>query len=106
MRKFLLVFLVLGLTVLQFIPRLTFAQTATDFSPLSKIGDAITKGDIEAALSFIAEDAVITEKPAFTITDTGTFTGKQEIRLWLQRNIASHTSGKIIGTPIIEGNKL
>src|SRR5690348_12522147 len=99
MRKLLLVYLVLGLASVQLTPQISLAQTSTDFSPLSKIGDAITKGDIETALSFIAEDAVITEKPAFTITDTGTFTGKKEIRRWLQRNIASHTTGTIVGTP-------
>jgi hypothetical protein len=106
MRKLLLVFLIFGMAAFQLIPRISFAQTSTDFSPLSKIGDAITKGDLETALSFIAEDAVITETPAFTINDIGTFTGKQEIRKWLQRIINSHTTGKIVGTPTIEGNKL
>jgi hypothetical protein len=50
---------------------------------------ALNAGDVEAALSYLADNAVLTFVPPTMPGDDGIFTGKEEIRAWYQGLVAA-----------------
>ena len=83
---------ILVLTVLVLTLALPVALHAQDTDPLSIVNawfDALNAGDVDAALSYLADDAVVTMVPPGTPGDDGIFTGKEEIRGWYEGLVAA-----------------
>ncbi len=108
MRKFWLVppisLLISLVLILQM--QLSFAQTSDPLRVLGELGQAYGNGNVDAALLLFADDAVLTEVPALTIKDVTTFTGKQQIRQWLQKNIDLRSAGTPQGPPTVTADKV
>jgi ketosteroid isomerase-like protein len=70
-------------TLLLFVAILLTACGPASQSLANSWQEALNKGDIDAALSYLAEDAVVTIKPAGPEGDA-VFTGHAEIRGWYE----------------------
>ena len=57
--------------------------------------DAQNAGDVEGALAFLADNAVIQLVPPPVEGDDGVFTGKEEIRAWYETLAALHGEGEL-----------
>jgi ketosteroid isomerase-like protein len=82
--------LVFGVLVLTFALRVSLHAQGTD--PLSIVNawlDALNAGDIDTALSYLSDDAVVTMVPPGTPGDDGIFTGKEEVRGWYEGLVAA-----------------
>ena len=82
----------LVLTVIVLTLALPVVLHAQDTDPLSIVNawfEALNAGDIDAALSYLADDAVVTMVPPATPGDDGIFTGKEEIRGWYEGLVAA-----------------
>ncbi len=100
------VLLAIGLTL--GLARLAGAQSANDpalaLAAFEKVAFGSTQ-DIEAALNLLSEDAVVTVKPAPPGT-SGVWTGKADIRGWLQLNKQQNVKRETVGSPQVEGSKV
>lgn len=82
--------LVVAVLVLTF--GLPVSLHAQDPDPLAIVNawfDALNAGDVDAALSYLANEAVVTMVPPGTPGDDGVFTGKEEIRGWYEGLVAA-----------------
>ena len=57
--------------------------------------DAQNAGDVEGALAFLADNAVIQLVPPPVEEDDGVFTGKEEIRDWYETLVSLHGKGEL-----------
>ncbi len=57
--------------------------------------DTQNAGDVEGALAFLSEDAVIQLVPPPLEGDDGIFTGKEEIRAWYKNLVSLHGTGEL-----------
>jgi ketosteroid isomerase-like protein len=76
-----------ALAVLVLTLALPVALHAQETDPLSVVDawfDALNAGDVDAALSYLADDAVVVMVPPGTPGDDGIFTGKEEVRGWYE----------------------
>jgi ketosteroid isomerase-like protein len=83
---------ILALTVLALALALPVAVHAQDMDPLSIVNawlDALNASDVDTALSYLADEAVVTMVPPATPDDDGIFTGKDEIRGWYEGLVAA-----------------
>lgn len=80
-----------AMAVLVVMLTLPAALSAQDTDPISiahALHDALNAGDIDAALSYLADDAVVTMVPP--PEGTGVFSGKEEIRGWYDGLVAGN----------------
>jgi hypothetical protein len=72
---------VMMLAVLLALPVALYAQEPDPMSTISAWVEALNAGDIDGALSYLADDAVVQILPPAPGT-SGVFTGKEEVRGW------------------------
>ena len=70
-------------------PVALYAQEASPITVINAWAAALNAGDVEAALSYLADNAVLTFVPPSMPGDDGIFTGKEEIRAWYQGLVAA-----------------
>ena len=70
---------------------------------LNSWNDALNQGQIDVALSYLAENAVVTIVPP--PSGSGIFTGKSEIRAWYEGNTAQHSYNEMIEVKV-DGEKV
>lgn len=87
---FCLLLILLGLSACQ--PTSVEAQAE---SIVQSFIDAQNAGDVEGALAFLADEAVIKLVPPPVEGDDGIFTGKGEIRAWYETLTSLHGSGEL-----------
>jgi ketosteroid isomerase-like protein len=75
--------------VLLALPGALFAQEPDPMSIVNAWVAALNAGDIDGALSFVADGAVVTIVPPQPGT-SGVFTGKEEIRGWYETIVGEH----------------
>jgi len=81
--------LVAAFVALFALPGALGAQAADPLSIANAWNDALNAGDIDTALSYLADDAVLTFIPP-TPGTTGVLTGKEQIRGWYEAIVAAH----------------
>jgi ketosteroid isomerase-like protein len=74
---------VMMLAVLLALPVALYAQEPDPMSTISAWVEALNAGDIDGALSYLADDAVVQILPPAPGT-SGVFTGKEEVRGWYE----------------------
>jgi len=84
MKMLLITMTVLPLAVLLVSPGALYAQETDPEAVIAALIQAVNAGDIEAALALFADDASVTIVPPPPGMETGTFTGPEEIRGWLE----------------------
>ena len=72
------------LVVMLALPVALYAQDTDPMSIVNAWLDALNAGDIDAALSYLADDAVLTFIPPPIPGDDGIFSGKEEIKGWYE----------------------
>jgi ketosteroid isomerase-like protein len=85
---------IIAMTALALVLALPVALHAQETDPMSIVNawlDALNAGDINAALSYLADDAVVTIVPP-PHGMSGVFTGKEEIRGWYEGVVAGNGS--------------
>jgi hypothetical protein len=80
--------------VLLALPVALCAQEPDAMSVINAWLEALNAGDIDAALSYLADDAVVQIVPAAPGT-SGVFSGKGEIRGWYETLLAQHGEGTL-----------
>jgi hypothetical protein len=75
--------------VLLALPAVLYAQESDPMSIIDSWVEALNAGDIDAALSYLADDAVVQILPPAPGT-SGVFTGKGEIRGWYEAVVGQH----------------
>ena len=75
--------------VLLALPGVLCAQESDPLSVVNAWVAALNAGDIDGALSYVADDAVVTIVPPAPGT-SGVFTGKEEIRGWYEAIVGEH----------------
>ena len=75
--------------VLLALPGVLCAQESNPLSVVNAWVVALNAGDIDGALSYVADDAVVTIVPPAPGT-SGVFTGKEEIRGWYEPIVGEH----------------
>jgi len=75
--------------VLLALPGALYAQGPDPMSIINAWVEALNAGDIDGALSYLADDAVVTIVPPAPGT-SGVFTGKGEIRGWYEGIVGEH----------------
>jgi ketosteroid isomerase-like protein len=79
------------------LPGALYAQETDPAAVLIASFEAFNAGDIEADLAYFAEDAVV------NIVPFGTYTGHEEIRAWIEKNVA--VNGRMTWeTPQVDGD--
>jgi len=74
---------VMMLAVLLALPAALYAQEPDPMSTISAWVEALNAGDIDGALSYLADDAVVQILPPAPGT-SGVFTGREEVRGWYE----------------------
>ena len=82
-------FVVTGSVGLLALPGALYAQEPDPVSTISAWVEALNAGDIDSALSCLADDAVVQIVPAAPGT-SGIFTGKGEVRGWYETIVGQH----------------
>ena len=85
--------LVAAFVALFALPGALSAQAADPLSIANAWNDALNAGDIDTALSYLADDAVLTFIPP-TPGTTGVLTGKEQIRGWYEAIVKAHGSAR------------
>ena len=67
--------------------------------------EAQNAGDVEGALAFLVDDAVIQLVPPPIEGDDGIFTGKEEIRAWYENLASLHGTGELSNVSV-EGDQV
>jgi len=73
-----------ALVLMLALPGALYAQGTDPMAVVNAWVEALNAGNIEAALSYLADDAVLTFVPPPTPGDDGIFSGKKEIRGWYE----------------------
>jgi hypothetical protein len=82
-------FVVTVSVVLLALPVALYAQEPDPVSTINAWVEALNAGDIDSALSYLADDAVVQIVPAAPGT-SGIFTGKEEVRGWYETIVGQH----------------
>jgi hypothetical protein len=82
-------FVVTVSVVLLALPVALYAQEPDPVSTINAWVEALNAGDIDSALSYLADDAVVQIVPAAPGT-SGIFTGKGEVRGWYETIVGQH----------------
>ena len=94
--------LMIAVTVIVVMLALPVALHAQETDPLAVVAalyEAVNAGDVEAALALYADDAVIyMPVPPPNMPDT--YTGKDEIRVWVENEIARNVEYVLLGTEV------
>jgi ketosteroid isomerase-like protein len=77
------------LVVLLALPGVIYAQESDPISTVDAWVATLNAGDIDGALSYLVDDAVVTIVPPAPGT-SGVFTGKEEIRGWYEGTVGEH----------------
>ena len=80
------------------------AQEPDAMSVINAWLEAVNAGDIDAALSYLADDAVVQIVPPAPGT-SGVFSGKEEIRGWYEALVAQH-GGATLSDCQVDGEKV
>ena len=81
------------------LPVVLHAQETDSLAVVTALYEAVNAGDIEAALALYADDAVIyMPVPPPNMPDT--YTGKEEIRGWIENEVARNTEYELVGTEV------
>ena len=75
--------------VLLALPVVLYAQESDPMSIINAWVEALNSGDIDAAMSYLADDAVVQILPPAPGT-SGVFSGKGEIRGWYETVVGQH----------------
>ena len=70
-------------------------ETAAVESILQGFIEALNAGDVEGALAFLADDAVVQLIPPPEPAGDGLFTGKEEIRVWYEFQAEGNSSNEL-----------
>jgi ketosteroid isomerase-like protein len=92
---------ILGIVVLAILvlPGALYAQETDPVAVVTALYEAVNAGDIEAALALYAEDSVMyMPVPPPDMPDT--YTGKEEIRGWIENEVARNTKYVLLGTQV------
>jgi len=76
------------------LPGVLGAQAADPLTIANAWNDALNAGDIDGALAYLADEAVLTFIPP-TPGTSGVLTGKGEIRAWYEAVVAAHGVGTL-----------
>lgn len=94
--------LLIAVTVALAMLALPVALCAQETDPVAVVTDyyeAVNAGDVEAALSFYADDGVVfMPVPPHGMPDT--YTGKEEIRGWVENEVAMNTEYELLATAV------
>ncbi len=94
--------LMIAVTVIVVMLALPVALHAQETDPLAVVAalyEAVNAGDVEAALALYADDAVIyMPVPPPNMPDT--YTGKDEIRVWVENEVARNVEYVLLGTEV------
>lgn len=94
--------LMIAVTVIVVMLALPMALHAQETDPLAVVAalyEAVNAGDVEAALALYADDAVIyMPVPPPNMPDT--YTGKDEIRVWVENEVARNVEYVLLGTEV------
>jgi hypothetical protein len=86
-------------------PVTSFAETNDPSTVMKGLAGALDKGDIEGALAFFTDDAVVTEiQPGSNLTNERK--GKEEIRAMYQEATAWKPRVSLVGEPKLTGEKV
>lgn len=94
--------LVIAVTVVVTMLALPVALHAQETDPVAVVTalyEAVNAGDVEAALALYADDAVI-HMPVPPPDMPDTYTGKEEIRGWIENEVARNTEYVLLGTQV------
>jgi ketosteroid isomerase-like protein len=86
--------------VLMMVLSVSSCKRAADETPTAEavvrgLIEALNTGDVEGALAFLSEDAVVQLIPPPMPEDDGIFTGKEEIRGWYESLAEGHGSNEL-----------
>jgi hypothetical protein len=76
------------LVVMLALPVALYAQETDPAAVVMAIVEPLNAGDIDAAMAFFADDAVVKLVPAIPPDSPDTFTGAEEIRAWFEELVA------------------
>ncbi len=103
--KHLLILMTIVLLALSFaLPTALSAQAADPEAVIRAVGKALNAGDLDAVMAYYADNAVKTQQPP-PAGQSGTWTGKDEIRASIKSMMDAHTSCEA-GNVQVAGNKV
>ena len=94
--------LVIAVTVVVVMLALPVALSAQESDPVAVVTalyEAVNAGDVEAALALHSDDAVIFH-PVAPPGMPDTYTGKEEVRAWIENEVATNTEYVLLGTQV------
>ena len=90
------------LVLMLVLPAALYAQETDPVAVVTALYEAINAGDVEAAVALFADGAIM-NVPVPPPNMPAKYTGKAEIRLWLESEVAQHTEYVLNETHIDEG---
>jgi LPXTG-motif cell wall-anchored protein len=99
MRSLLAALPALALLALLASPRTLAAQAMDPLSVANAFGDAVDAHNVEAAVAFFADDAVVT-------TPFNVYTGQEQIRAWLRASVAQNVRSEVVGSRRVTGERV
>lgn len=103
MRKLWTSVLAFTLLMLMSLPVTVQAQATDPASVVKNFVEAFNRGDVEQALSYFADNAVVKLTPA--PPSGGSFSGKDQIRAFLQNGAKNHNHLELLGNMQVSGEK-
>ncbi|MBL7183251.1 MAG: nuclear transport factor 2 family protein [Anaerolineae bacterium] len=76
------------------LPVALYAQETDPASVVTALYEACNAGDVDAALALFTDDAVVKLVPALPPGSPDTYTGKEELRAWLEGLVAMNWEGE------------
>ena len=87
------------LVVMLTLPVALHAQETDTVAVVTALYEAVNAGDVEAALALYSDDAVIyMPVPPPGMPDT--YTGKEEVRAWIENEVARNTEYELVSTEV------
>ena len=90
------------LVLMLVLPAALYAQETDPVAVVTALYEAVNAGDVEAAVALFADGAIM-NVPVAPPNMPAKYTGKAEIRLWLESEVAQHTEYVLNETQIDEG---
>ena len=90
------------LVLMLVLPAALYAQETDPVAVVTALYEAVNAGDVEAAVALFADGAIM-NVPVSPPNMPAKYTGKAEIRLWLESEVAQHTEYVLNETQIDEG---
>ena len=84
------IILMMALVLMLALPVALYAQETDPVPIVDAWTDALNAGDLDGALSYLSDDAVLTFIPPPIPGDDGVFSGKEEIKGWYQGLVAAN----------------